>query len=103
MVQGKNFIVGDIEFKASYYSTIEGLPQAFTDATSIVFYLLQVGMKPEDIIVPVMVSNGHLIQYGCMFCEENLPLALTISSVIDTLDVRGGVLAHAHMLKSRAT
>lgn len=102
MVQGKNFVVGDIEFKASYYSTIEGLPQAFTYTTSIVLNLLNVGMAPEDIIVPVMVSNGHLVQFACMFCENDLPLPLTISSVIDTLDAKGRVLAHEYMLKIKS-
>ena len=36
-----------------------------------------------------------------MFCEGGLPLPLTISSVIDTLDAEGKKLAHAHMRKIR--
>ena len=36
-----------------------------------------------------------------MFCEGGLPLPLTISSVIDTLDAEGRKLARAHMRKTR--
>ena len=99
VVHGRDIVVGDIEFKANHYSPAEGIPQAFTYSISIALNLHRLGLDSSKVIVPVLVATGTLVQFGCVYMQESLPLPLTLSNVVDTCTVKGRQLAHAYMLK----
>jgi len=97
IVRGLQIPLGVIEFKASYLSTAEALPQAFAYAASIAKYLWDQDVPASKVLVPIMVGNGMQVQFGCMFVHDGFPIPITTSCVIDVLTTSGRRTADSYM------
>jgi len=88
------------EYKRSSRACSDALPQAFALGTSIAVSLLQGGVPPSQVIVPVDVTNGRSMQFGAVYIAcGSMPLCWTLSKELD-LSVRRDVIeAHLHLCK----
>lgn len=88
------------EYQRSSSACSDALPQAFALGTSIAIGLLQSGVPPKQVIVPVDVTNGRSMQFGVVYIAcGSMPLCWTLSKELD-LSMRGDVItAHLHLCK----
>jgi hypothetical protein len=57
---------GIMEVKGSAIAEIEGLRQAAASAINVACFQVDRGVPPLDVIVPIVSSNGHRIQFGAV-------------------------------------
>ncbi len=76
--------VGDVEVTDTSYAPINCLRQSFAYATNMAFQLVSKGIPAEDIMIPLLGSNGQLCQFGCLKLLDPLfPYFLCTSRVLD--------------------
>jgi len=87
-------------YKRSSRACSDGLPEAFALGTSVAVGLLQGGVPPARVVVPVDVTNGRSMQFGVVYIAcDSMPLCWTLSEELD-LSVRGNAIkAHLHLRK----
>ena len=65
----------------------ECLREGSSEASNIAFYQLKRGVDIDNIVVPVIGSNGYLIQFGAvMMLRPSFPMFSIISKVLDLTD-----------------
>jgi hypothetical protein len=88
ILRNSGIVVGNWEVKGTDSSPEESLRQAFAYGTSIAVHLRKYQYW-NDILVPVISSNGYLFQFGAvMMLKPCFPYAITITKVLDARDVR---------------
>jgi hypothetical protein len=74
------------------------LRQGFAEASNVAVSLLSKGVRHDDIMVPVIASNGKLMQFGAVIVlKPSFPTAFAISHVLD-LTCNKGRLEAARLL-----
>jgi hypothetical protein len=81
---GLRLPLGLVEVSGSSNAPDEALRQGFAEASNVVVSLLSKGVKYDDIMVPVIASNGKLMQFGAVIVlKPSFPAAFAISHVLD--------------------
>lgn len=82
----KNVVMSNLEVKDSLCSTVGPARQSFCYCSNIAINLLNY-LPWNEIMVPSVVSNGHLYQFGAvMLLEPSFPYFVTTSKVLDATD-----------------
>lgn len=77
------------EVKHSTDSPEEMLVQAFVEATNVALAQLRLGVAWQKVCVPIVISNGRLMQFACCeVLEPSFPRLIVVSKVLDLWDVR---------------
>jgi len=91
---GKKQLRGIIEGKKSSQTPVEGLRRGAAEASNIAASQLSYGINANDIVVPVIGSNGYLIQFGAVIVlEPSFPVFLMISHVLDLTNITARIEA----------
>ena len=69
----------------------DGNLEAIAHATNVAMGLFARGLAPEEIIVPVLSSNGRLLQVSAVYFlrESTFPVVCFLTTVLDLFDDRG--------------
>jgi hypothetical protein len=88
------------EVKHGAVATSESIRQGIAEATNIAIHHLAKGVDIDEIVVPVISSNGYLLQIGVvMLLKPCFPMSVMLTSVLDITD-DGTLLQAAQMLLS---
>jgi hypothetical protein len=72
------------EVKHGTDTPAEGLRQGAPEASNIALHHLALGVDSDDILVPVIASNGYLIQFAAVIMlKESFPVLIALSHVLD--------------------
>lgn len=83
-INGKTHIVGILEWKGTYDSLNGPLRQAIGEAVNVAFALFAGGVETKDVLVPIVVCNGRLMQFGFVkLLEPCYPSFVATSYVLD--------------------
>lgn len=75
---------GIIEVKHNTDTPAEALRQGASEATNVALSLLKKGVCSDDICVPVIGSNGYLIQFAAVIMlKPSFPTLVVVSPVLD--------------------
>ena len=78
------------ELKNTFYSPLNGVPQALVAAYSAAVDLRAKGLPAADCVVPFVSSTGALEQHGAAYLlEPNFPCAVLTTPVLDLADADG--------------
>jgi len=79
---------GIVEVKHNTDTPAEGLRQGAAEGTNLAVTQLSRGVDADDVVVPIVGSNGYLMQFGAVFLlKPSFPVFVVISHVLDlTLD-----------------
>jgi hypothetical protein len=100
MSKKNSLVIGSFEVKDNNYAPIDCLRQSFAYATNFAFELVKAGVPAKDILIPLIGSNGHLMQFGCLRVLQPLfPYLICTSKVFDISDNVECDLAAAHFWK----
>lgn len=87
LLDSNNIVRGIVEVKASEVAPIDSLRQAAASATNVACYLVDHGVNPLQVVVPIISSNGSLFQFGAvMVLPPCFPYFFAISRVLDLSD-----------------
>ena len=95
-------VMGILEVKGGEASSLVALRQAAVTGTTVAMDLLRVGrLRPEQIVVPVVGTNGTSAQFGSIIVlEPSFPTFVPVSGVLDLADVEGNKQAAAYFAKA---
>jgi hypothetical protein len=80
-------VCGVWEVKHSTDSPEVSLPQAFSESTNIALSHARAGVPARDVCVPVVSSNGRLIQFAlCTMLPPAFPYLVVLTKVLDLCD-----------------
>jgi hypothetical protein len=80
-------IRGIIEVKGNTDTPVEALRQAATEASNVALSQLCAGVHVNNILVPIIGSNGYLMQFGVVIMyATSFPVVLMVSKVLDLTD-----------------
>jgi hypothetical protein len=78
------YLRGIFEVKHGTDIPVEALRQGASEASNIALMQLNLGVNIDQIMVPVVGSNGHLMQFGAVILlKPSFPAFFVISSVLD--------------------
>lgn len=78
---------GIFEAKNGTNSPSEGMRQAVPEATNLAVHQLGLGVAAKDIVIPVVASNGYLLQVGAVVVlEPSFPMFVMLTPVLDLCD-----------------
>ena len=100
---GKKLALAVLELKGNESSVLCAARQAYLYATGVVGSLLQMGIDPDEIIVPVIASNGEYLQCGGVFVLwPSCPVYAPVSRPFHLRNQEDAALAAAHIEKAVA-
>lgn len=100
---GSKPIRGIFEVNDNILTPSEGLRKAFSAGTNVAISLLRLGVPWDQIKVPLVSSNGYLMQFGCIaLLEPSFPFMTVLSKVLDLIDPSDRRLAAAYLVKLRS-
>ena len=80
----RGYIRGIFEVKHGTDIPAEALRQGVSEASNVALMQLNLGVNVDQIMVPVVGSNGHLIQFGAVvMLKPSFPAFFVISNVLD--------------------
>jgi hypothetical protein len=95
-----DLIRGNIELKDTNRNPLDGLRQAYAYGISIAFQLYNNGYTHENIMIPLVSSNGQLFQFGVVkVLPPFFPYLIVISKVLDSTDFGDRKLIAGYFLK----
>jgi hypothetical protein len=75
---------GVMEVKSSIEAPLSSLRQGVSSAINIAYSLIDHGLDPWDVVVPIVSSNGSLFQFACVaLMLPCFPVVIPITSVLD--------------------
>ena len=96
----QSIVRGIWEVKDNTLTPSEGLRQAISEGTNVTVSHLRHGIPWDQVMVPLVSSNGHLIQFGCIvLLEPSFPFMVVLSKVLDLLDSSDRALAVGYLRK----
>jgi hypothetical protein len=83
-----NNVRGIFEVKHGAATPADALRQGISEASNVALMQLGLGVNVDHIMVPVVGSNGHLIQFGAVIMlKPSFPAFFIITSVLDMTNV----------------
>ena len=80
----KLFLGGVLEAKGTSHSLKQALRQAYAASTNVALAHRAKGISSKSVAVPVVVTNGHCMQFGVTrVLEPSLPYFTNVSKVLD--------------------
>ena len=65
----------------------EGIRQGASSASNVALFQLQYGVRVDDIVIPVIGSNGYLMQFAAVvMLKPSFPMLVMLSPVLDLTD-----------------
>ena len=78
---------GIFEVRHSTDAPAEGIRQGAASASNVALCQFQHGVNVEDIVVPIIGSNGYLMQFAAVIMlKPSFPILVMLSSVLDLTD-----------------
>mmetsp|Transcript_9548 Transcript_9548/g.29081 ORF Transcript_9548/g.29081 Transcript_9548/m.29081 type:complete len:529 (-) Transcript_9548:151-1737(-) len=89
---------GIVEAKSLTATPGEALGQVFAESTGVAMQFLAKGMAAEDVVVPIMTTNGQLVKFGITrLLKPSFPYLAAISKTLDLSD-KGDLQKAAELL-----
>ena len=83
-VDSQGHVRGIVEVKHNTDAPAESLRQGATEATNVAMSQLALGVNVDDVVIPVIGSNGYLMQFGAVIMlKPSFPVFVMISHVLD--------------------
>lgn len=97
----RNVCGGVMEAKGTDDSVLRGFHQAAVTATNIAMTLLDRGYPREDIVIPVVGTDGFSMIFGVtILLEDTFPTLIPLSKFLDLSDPSERNIASAYLLKA---
>ena len=78
---------GIFEIKDNTSTPAEATRQGIAEAFNLALMQLHIGVRYSDVMIPVIGSNGYLMEISCLILlEPSFPLVVRLSKVLDLLD-----------------
>ncbi len=91
---------GIYEVKDNTLTPAVATRQGISEATNLANRQLQVGVKFDDIMIPIVGSNGYLIEFSCLILfEPSFPVFVKLSKVLDLTDSTDLNIATKYFIK----
>jgi len=75
---------GIIEAKSGCYTPSEAIRQAVAEGSNVALEQLRRGVALDDVVVPIVGTNGYLMQFGAVFLlKPSFPVFVMVSHVLD--------------------
>ena len=75
---------GIFEVKANTAAPCDATRQAISEAYNLAIRQLRLGIKYTDIMIPIVGSNGYLMEFSCLILlPPSFPLVVKLSKVLD--------------------
>jgi hypothetical protein len=83
-MDGEDHARGIFEVKNGSCLPLEAIRQGLSEASNVAIHQRNLGVAVNDIIVPVVGSNGYLIQFGVVILyDDSFPVAILVSEVLN--------------------
>ena len=88
------------EAKSSINAPVEGARQAVSEATNMAITQVKLGVPPEDVLIPIFSTTGHLVQFSVVaLLLPCFPMVVNLSKVLDLTDDGDRLLAAGYLYK----
>jgi hypothetical protein len=71
------------ELKDSAFAPIEQTGQAFASGANLALSQVRVGLESSEVAVPLLMTNGHLYQFGMATLLDYIPVLHLLTNVLD--------------------
>ncbi len=85
-IAGKRVPLGCFELKDSAFAPIEQTGQAFASGANLALSQVRVGLESSEVAVPLLMTNGHLYQFGMATLLDYIPVLHLLTNVLDASD-----------------